>query len=694
MQKIIFSILAFAFAISVNAQTLDRSTRPKPGPAPEIKIGEYKSFTLDNGMKVFVVENHKLPIVSVDIQLDIYPALENEKSGYRDMMSDLLLDGTKTRSKDKLNEEIDYIGANISASDNEISASGLTKHINKLMDLMSDIAINTDIKQTELDKTVKQTLSALEAQKNQPDAMLANVSAVMNYGTQFPYGQVTTEQTVKNIKLEDCRSYYSTYFRPNVAYMAIVGDVTVDQVKPLIEKYFGKWQKADVPVTNYSHPTAPPATKVAFAGRDGAVQSVINVTYPVDLKPGTPDVIKARVATSILGGGSQGRLFLNLREKHGWTYGSYASIKDNELIGSFTAFAKCRNLVSDSSVGEILNEMHRMRDEKVSREDLQNCINYMSGSFALGLEDPSRIAQFAINIERYHMPKDYYRNYLKDLSAVTVDDVQEIAKKYIDPDHANIVVVGSKEQVSKSLAKFAGSGKVDFYDNYGNPVKETEMTAVPSNITADLIMKNYIKAIGGQKAVEGIKDIKTVSTSEIQGMPITITEMKKAPNKWKQTLDVNMQGQKMTVQKQVFDGTKGYAEQQGQKKNLEGDDLDEAKTEGDIYLDLHPEKYGIKRVVKGMEQVNGSNAYVVEATNAKGKKSTEYYDVKSGLLVKKVQTSEAGSETSEFSDYKEVPGSNGYKMAYTIKINAGPQTFTATVQTVDVNKGIADTEFN
>lgn len=697
MKKLTLSILYVAVALSASAQKLDRSIRPKPGPAPEVKLGEPQSFTLPNGLKVFVVEKHKLPVVSISIQLDIKPALEGNKTGYRQMMSELLTSGTKTRSSEQLAKEIDYMGANISATNESVYASGLKKHVGKMLELMSDITINSDFKQDELDKIKKRTLSGLEASKNEPDDMLNNVSAVVNFGTQHPYGEVTTDATVNNITLEDCKKYYSTYFRPNVAYMAVIGDITVGEAKGLIEKYFKNWEKAEVPSANYSNPTAPSKANVAFVPREGAVQSVINVTYPIDLLPGTPDVIKARVANSILGGGSNGRLFLNLREKHAWTYGSYSSINQDELKGNFTAYAKCRNAVSDSSVNEIIAEMKRLQNEKVGAEELQNHLSYLSGSFAIGLENAQTIAQYAINIERYKMPKDYYQNYLKNLNAVTADDIQMIARKYVNADKANIVVVGAKGDVDKSLVRFDSDGKIDYYDNYGNILKNTEAKAAPAGITVDAIMKKYVAAIGGEKALTSIKDIKTVSKAKMdaggQQMTLTITEMKKN-GKLKSTVEA----MGMTFQKKVFDGSKGYEEAQGQKQDMDADAIAEAKQEADITAELHPEKYANKRTLKGMENVNGNDVYAVENVDAKGKKSTEYYDTKTGLLVKSVAVEEAQGQSmtivTEYSDYKEVAGANGYKIPYSIKQSVGGQSIPAVVETVEINKNIPDSEFN
>jgi len=690
MKKITLSIFAFALATASFGQKLDRSIKPKPGPAPTITLGKTESFTLANGMRVFVVENHKLPTIAINLEFDIKPALEGDMAGFEDMMSELLLSGTTTRSKDKLNAEIDQMGANINVSDERMSAGGLKKYEDKIFELMADIAMNTVIKPEDLELARKKALSGLETQKDDPDAMVANVSSVVNFGSNHPYGEVATEETVKKITLDRCNSYYHTYFRPNVAYMAIVGDVTVAEVKPLVEKYFNSWQRADVPVASYTMPegsSATKQTKVSFAPRVGAVQSVISVTYAVDLKPGTADVIKAKVANTILGGGSAGRLFTGIREKHGWGYGAYSDLHEDELGGTFDASGKFRNIVSDSALTAILEEMTTMNTEKVSDTTLQNTITYISGNFAIGLEDPKRVAQYAINIERYHMPKDYYENYLRNLAAVTADDVQAMSIKYIRPKNANIVVAGSKDDVADKLAKFSADGKLEYYDYTGKVIKPSETAAAPSDMTADKVYKKYLDAIGGEKAISAIKDIKIEGSAEIQGMKLTITEMKKSPDKWKQT--ISMSGQ--VFQKQVLNGKKGYQEAGGQKADITGGDLEETIQDADIAKELHSDKYGIKRTLKGME----GNTYVVTVVDKKGNKSTEYYDAASGLQVKVVKGGAEKSQIAEYEDYREVPGTSGYKVPYKVTVSgSGQPKITENVEIVEINKGIADTEFN
>lgn len=701
MKKITISILAMAVVCAVYAQPVNRSIRPKPGPAPEITLGKTESFTLPNGLRVFVVENHKLPSFSCSIQLDVKPELEGDMAGFTEMMSELLMTGTTNRSKDKLNAEIDQMGAGLFVSSESMQVRGLKKYQDKIFELMADVAMNAVISQEELDKAKKKMLSGLETQKNEPDAMVDNVTNVVNYGISHPYGQVATQETVKKITLDRCNNYYKTYFRPNVAYMAIVGDVTVAEMKPIIEKHFGKWQKANVTATNYPAPATAPnkPTKVSFAPRTSAVQSVINVTYPIaDLKPGMPDVIKARVTNTILGGGSQGRLFQNIREKHGWGYGSYSSLSEDDICGNFTAELKCKNAVSDSALDALLNEMRIIRTEKVNDSTLQNTINYISGNFAISLEDPKRIAQFAINTVRYNMPADYYKNYLKNLSAVTADDVLQTAQKYIRPDNANIIVAGSREEVGNKLARFSADGKLDYYDYSGKPITPTDVKAAPLGLTAEDVYKKYVTAIGGEKALNSLKDIKVISTTELQGMALTVTVAKKAGYKLKQTVEADMGGKKMTFQKKVFDGAKGYQEAQGNRKDLDAEEIAETKQEADMQAELHDAQYGIIRTLKGMETIEGTDAFIIESVDAAKKKTIEYFDQKSGLLVRqtkfdKDQQGNEVSQSTDMSDYREVPGSNGYKMPYFMSIPAGGMSLNLKVQTVEVNKNIPDTEF-
>jgi zinc protease len=697
MKKIIASITAVLFMTAllaqktVPAQKLDRSKRPVPGPAPTIKLGNIQSFQLPNGMKVFVVENHKAPTVAYSLVLNVHPMLEEDAAGVASITSQLLTSGTKTRSKDQLDNDIDFIGATLNASATGIYAASLKKQNQKLLELMTDVLLNSDFKQEELDKIKTQTLSGLEQEKDDPDAISRNVKAVLNFGKKHPYGENPSEESVNKITLDKCNNYFNTYFHPNVAYLAVVGDVTLAEIKPLIEKYFGSWKSGEVPNPSYAMPSAPAKTRVAVVNKAGAVQSVINVTYPVDLKPNSEDVIKARVMNTILGAGFSSRLFMNLREKHGYTYGSYSSLNNDELVGEFSAYAKVRNAVTDSSVSEIMSELKRLRTEKVPQDELEGIKSYLNGNFAIALEDPETVAQFAINTERYHLPKDYYENYLKNLAAVTVDDVYAMAQKYIRPDNATILVVGDADAISKSLEKFSPTKSIELYDFKGNPVTKTAMKAVPSGITPKSVIDAYVKAIGGEKALNNVKDQTIKMSTEVQGRAMSVESKHKAPNKY--TMSFNMGA--MTLQKQTFDGTKGKESGMQGKKEITGEELEDLKAEAVMNQEMQYEKMGYKLTLKGIEPVNGSDAYVMEVISPAGKKSTEWYDVASGYKVKAASTINTQGQTitqvSEYSDYKEF---NGIKYPGTVSITGTPLPLKLKLESVEVNKGLKDSDFS
>ncbi|MFW5707980.1 MAG: M16 family metallopeptidase, partial [Bacteroidota bacterium] len=494
-----FSILMISLLVVFTASAqLDRSQRPEPGPAPEIQMGEFESFTMDNGMTVIVVENRKVPVVSFQLTLDIDPFLEKESKGYVEFAGALMREGTTNRTKEEIDEAIDFLGANLSTSSTGMFASSLTRHKESLLEIMSDVLLNPTFPDEELQKRITQTKSALQTIKTDGNAIARNVATTQTYGPGHPYGEVITEETLDNITVDLLQWYYNTYWKPNVAYMVIVGDIDKAEAQRVMEEYFGTWESGEVPTHTYATPTPPEGRRVAFAERTGALQSVVQFTYPVELPVGHEDVIKVSVMNSILGGGVfSGRLMQNLREDKGYTYGARSNVSTDPIISRFVASTEVRNSVTDSTVVEILYEMNKLRDEPISEEDLTLVKNFMTGQFARSLESPRTIANFARNIKRYNLPEDYYATYLERLNAVTIADVQEMAQKYLKPENAIVVVAGNMDEVPQTLARFAASGEVEFFDAFGRPYVAPELEEVPDGVTLETVLAKYYEAIGG-----------------------------------------------------------------------------------------------------------------------------------------------------------------------------------------------------
>lgn len=631
-----------------------RAMAPQAGSARPVEIGKSTQFTLANGLKVIVVENHKLPQISYQLSIDRDEILEKEKAGLSGIAGSLLATGTTTSTKAEIDEAVDYIGANMSTNATGGFASSLTKHTDKILNLFSQVILKPSFPQAEFDKIKTQTLSGLQTEKDDPNAISGNVSNALTYGKEHPYGEITNESTVSNVSLEDCKTYYNTYFKPGNAYLVIVGDITPDAAKAKAEKYFGSWPAGKTPAYQYAFPKAVDKTTVDFVDKAGAVQSVINITYAVDMKPGTADVIPARVMNTILGSGFSGRLFKNLREDKAYTYGAYSSLDADELVGSFSANASVRNEVTDSAVTQFLIELNKLRTEPVTKEELELAKSFIAGGFARSLESPQTVAGFALNIDMYKLPADYYETYLQKLSAVTIDDVSRVAKKYLTPDKARIVVVGNKDEVMNKLTPFdKEDGMIQLYDIYANPRKDESGAAV--DITANELVENYLTALGGRQKLDAVKTLDQTYTMEMMGMSITNRVVQDAGKFY-----MKMAAPGMDIMTQKFDGEKGIAEQMGQQMPMEGEDLVSMKEQAIMFPERNYKMDGYTTEVKGMEEVNGKACYKLVVTKPSGAKSTEYYDKESHLKVKEVQTTisqgQTATSTFEYADYKMIDG--------------------------------------
>jgi zinc protease len=675
-------ILVFSLFVSVYSQ-VDRSKMPEPGPAPEIKIGKAESFTLPNGLKVFVVENRKIPRITYSLIIDRDPILEGDTAGYIQATGELLRSGTKNRSKDQLDSEIDFIGATVSTSSTGIYASSLTKHTHKLLELFSDILLNPVFPGSELQKIKLRMKSDLSASFDDPTQIASRVSSALTYGKDHPYGEILTSKTIDNISAEKSREYYSIYFKPNRAYLAVVGDLNRKEAEELIKKYFGSWEKGDVPEHKYELPELPERRIIAIVDRPQSVQSVIQITYPVEHRISSPDAIAASAMNTLLGGGVF-RLFMNLREKHSYTYGAYSTLQRDEVIGRFTAATDVRNEVTDSAIIQVLYEMKRLKNERVETDELDGVKNYITGTFSLSLEDPSTIARFAINIERYKLPSDYYSSYLKNLAKVSPDDIQRAALKYLKPDSSYIVVVGNRKEITEKLA---GIGEVHLYDINGEPVDTTALS-IPEGVDASLVLEKYINAIGGRERLESVNDRTTSMTGMVQGFEVKMNVYQKTPALLRQ--EITASGLDQLI---IYNGEEGIMEMGNSRQRIGSDELEKLKFEATMGLILDPAASGVKMELEGIEKVNDREAYKINNISA-ATTWVSYYDIKTGLKIMEVKEVKTPSGVFKqeifFDDYKEV---DGIKYPFSIYQKLGPQEMSFTVNSIKLNQGLKDDLF-
>jgi zinc protease len=655
MKRFILSILTLSvLQIHASAQSIDRTKAPAAGPAPVINIPDASSFTLPNGLKVFVVTNNKLPQVSATLTIDRIAVQEGNKAGMAEMSGVLMRYGTTKMNKEKLDEAIDFLGGSVNTSALSASASSLTKNFPSIMALMSDVVLRPSFPAKELESIRKQTLSGLEAQKSSPDAIMNNVSSVLLYGKDHPYGEITTEETVKSVTVADIKKFYSRLWKPNIAYLVFVGDITTAKAKQLATQYFGSWQKGVVPAEKYPAIKMPAKTYVAIVDRPSSVQSVINIVTPAALQPGTPNAIPASILNTMLGGGFSSRLMQNLREKYGFTYGARSSFNTDRLMGSFKANASVRNEKTDSAIAQFLYEIQRISSESPTDKELSSMKNYMSGGFARSLEEPATIANFALNTAIYKLPKDYYRNYLTTLNGVSPATINQVAKTYINGPMI-IAIVGNAKEIAPGLEKY---GEVKYFDMYGNPVAAPVTKTIDVSIKPEDILKKALKAYGSEAAIAGLKDAEMKGTIEIMGQQLEYTQKNVLPGSF--TTSVSMAG--MTVMKQTKKGDAYSMAMQGNDIPVDDNSKEEMNGRAAFFEEAYLLKAtGYTYKLKGIEQVEGKDAYVMDIIAPGGGITTAYYDVASGLKVQQLSEKEAGpmgkmTITSIFKNYKAFDG--------------------------------------
>ncbi|MFM1807912.1 MAG: hypothetical protein RLZZ242_637 [Bacteroidota bacterium] len=677
---LLFSIVS---SLSVVAQ-IDRSVQPEPKPAPKIQLEAPQTFTLSNGLKVLVVENHKLPRVRIQLLLDNPPIVEGEKAGVSAMTGALLGKGSSKTSKDAYNEEVDFLGATINFSGQSAFASTLSRYFPRILELMAEAALNPNFSEEEFEKEKERYIESLRSEEKDVSAVAQRVQTALAYGTEHPYGEFVSIESLEKVTLQDVSDFYGRYFSPDNAYLVLIGDLDVKTAKKLVKAHFNGWNTKLQAGPTYTEASNLNEPTINFVDMPNAVQSEIVVQNLVSLKMSDPDYIPVLIANQILGGGAEGRLFLNLREDKGYTYGSYSSVGTDKYSNArFRASAQVRNAVTDSAVVEILSEIQRIGKERVSEIDLKNAKEKYKGSFVRSLERPETVANFALNIETQGLSPDFYENYLSRIDAVTAEEVQRVAQKYFKVNQSRIVVVGKGSEVLPALEKMtfnASPVKVSYFDKFASPIDRPEFErALPDGVTATSVLNTYLEAIGGIDAAAAVKTFSITYGANVQGMSLQLVVSQTGSEAF--TQEMKMMGNVM--QRTVINANEAFMEAQGQKIPL--DDAQKKTFANDAALVsevIWLTDSTLMPTLKGIELVDEREAYVIQVSDNR----TAYYDTETGLKVKQVTTQEMQGQTmsqaTTFGDYKAV---SGLLIPHVVSQNLGPQTVDFTIESAQIN---------
>lgn len=678
-KQLTYIAAAFFFAGMVSAQKIDLNAMPKPGPTPAINIAKPKTFQLSNGLTIMVVENNKLPRVSASLSMDRAPYYEGSVAGVSEIMAEQFENGTTNMSKDEFNKKVDYLGANLNFSSNGAAANSLSKYFPQVLSLMADAIINPKFSAEEIQNSKDRAIEGLKSEEKNASSIASKVSNALMYGKNTSRGEFETVESINKIQLADVQNTYKKYYAPDNAYLVIVGDVKFDQVKPMVEKAFSGWKKANTPVSPLEPASNVAKTEINVVDVPSAVQSVVSLNNLNTLKMKDPNYFPATIANYILGGGGEARLFMNLREKNGFTYGAYSNLSASKYSPQFSASASVRNEVTDKAVKEFMNELNAI--STVKPEELANAKAKLKGSFIMSLEQPATIARFALNQKVQNLPDDFYTNYLKSIDKVTAADVSNAVKSTILPNQSRIFIAGKASDISEGLEKLGYP--VKYFDKEANPVAKPTTQKVDAGVTVASIADKYINAIGGKANIDKVSSYTVNASMSMQGQNIDLKMMKAKGGKELTTVT----GMGQTLQKQVFDGKTGYSEQMGQKVEMKPEQIAEKLKNTELFPELGFAKSADYKLA-GIEKIGGEDSYVV-----KNGDTTYYYSVKTGLKTGETKTVKAMGQTmtvpTTYSDYKDVAG---VKMPYTITVSQMGMDMTMNVKSYEVNQA-KDSDF-
>lgn len=451
---------------------------PKAQANPRLKLPEIQRRQLSNGLQVLIVEQHELPVVSMNLVIKVGAAADpSNRAGLATLTADILDEGTNLRSALDISNELSAIGARLSTGAGWDSSSAnmttLARHLDKALNIFSDVTLNPAFSKEELERLSARRLASLRQRRDNANAIAETVYASLLYGADHPYGHsaIGDESSTTVIQSEDLRRFYETYYRPNNAALIVVGDVQSANLLPQLEKAFGSWKSANVASVEIAVPTPRNRSSLYLVDKPGAAQSVITIGQ-IGVPRSTPDYFPLRVLNTILGGQFMSRLNLNLREDKGYSYGAFSSFDYRRSAGPFSAGAGVQTAVTRESVVEVLKELRDIGDTRpVTAQEVEFAKQTIIRAYPSGFETPGQIAGRLEDLVIYNLPDDYFNKLTEQVLGVTLDDVERVANQYLKPDKMTVLVVGDRKTIEPGLRALDGVGAtLTLLDTEGQPV--------------------------------------------------------------------------------------------------------------------------------------------------------------------------------------------------------------------------------
>lgn len=455
---------------SIAAETFRRQSPPPLAPRP-LNIPAPLAVTLASGLKLVIVEDTRLPIVSFRLSFRRGDSFDPpDIPGLSDMMTHLMTEGTTSRTSLQIAEDIERLGATLAISSSSdfttVAASTLSAYADEILELLADVTLRPSFPQNEIDLARENTKQVLIQQRAQPNFLASERVAKVMFGD-HPYARISpTAESLDAMSREKFIQFHESLIVPNNAVLLVIGDIHRELIATSVDNLFGGWRKKDL--QSFSCP-APPERRtrnIYLVDRPGSAQSNI-VIANAGITRTSPDYFPMLLMHTILGANASSRLFMNLREEKGYTYGAYTSLDTRRLAGTFRATAEVRTPVTGASLHEFFFELNRIRDERVPDEELKNAKSYLTGVFPIRIETQDGLIDQLVSVKMFDLPDNYLHTYRDQVNAVTAEDVQRVAQQHVTPDRAAIVIVGDGGEIEAQIKEY--SKTIEVYDTEGRP---------------------------------------------------------------------------------------------------------------------------------------------------------------------------------------------------------------------------------
>lgn len=446
--------------------TLDRTKPPQPGPITLIGFPKFNVTKTPGGTPVYLVENHEQPLVSVTLYLRDGSVNDTPgKEGLSAMSAELLTKGTTTRTATEIAEEIDFVGGSLGAGaswdSTTISTSVLTRYLPTALDLLSDVVLHPVFADAEVDRARLQRIASIKQGKSDPGYLSETIFSRIVFDT-HPYALEAngTEESIPKLTPGELHNYYSAIASSDNAFFVAAGDISEGELLAMLGERFSGWNTGAMKRKTIAAPLLQKKNRVALVEKQQAVQSAIRVGH-IGIARNHPDYIACYVLNMLLGGYFNSRINMNLREKHGFTYGARSFFDTRKQTGAFAVSTEVRTEVTARAIEEIINELRLISKEPVSADELSMVKNYIIGSFPLSVETPQQVAGRVSTLALYGLKLDYYDKFRDSVAALTREDLLRTAQTYIHPDSVTIVASGDAKALENDMKSF---GEVEIFD--------------------------------------------------------------------------------------------------------------------------------------------------------------------------------------------------------------------------------------